>query len=58
MVLINLDDERYARLVAALTNVQPSPVTGMVTENEIKIALGEHGDIWPKGDEKELHRAE
>lgn len=48
MTDIFLDDERYSRLVAALVNIQPCPVTGMVTENEIKIALGEAGDIWPQ----------
>jgi hypothetical protein len=36
----------YSKLVAALTNPPRCPVTGDVTENEIKIVLGAHG-IWP-----------
>jgi hypothetical protein len=47
MTDIYLNDERYARLVAALTNVKPCLMAGIVTENEIKTALGEAGDIWP-----------
>jgi hypothetical protein len=48
MTDIFLDDERCSRLVAALTKVQPCPVTGEVTDNEIKVILGEIGDIWPE----------
>ena len=48
MTDIFVSDERYSRLVAALLNVKPCPFTGAVTENEIKIALGEAGDIWPE----------
>jgi hypothetical protein len=36
----------YHQLVAALTNPPRCPITGEVTENEIKIVLSEHG-IWP-----------
>jgi hypothetical protein len=41
-------DSRYSRLVRALVNPEPCPVTGMVTDNEIKVILGEIGDIWPE----------
>lgn len=44
---IYLDDERYATLVAALLNVQPCPFEGVVTADQIKMALGMGGDIWP-----------
>lgn len=40
-------DETYDRLVMALLTLQPSPVTGEVGADEVKIALGEIGDIWP-----------
>ncbi len=48
MTDIFLDNKRYSRLVAALLKVEPCPVTGVVSENEFKIALGEAGDIWPE----------
>jgi hypothetical protein len=32
----------------ALSEAPPCPVTGYVTSNEIKIILGEFGDIWPE----------
>lgn len=46
-------DSEYNRLVATLKNVapllrKPSPWTGTVTEDEIKLALGEKLDIWPQ----------
>jgi hypothetical protein len=36
----------YHKLVFALTNSPSCPVTGEVTDNEIKIVLGQYG-IWP-----------
>jgi hypothetical protein len=32
---------------SALLNVEQRAMTGIVTDNEIKIALGECGDVWP-----------
>jgi hypothetical protein len=34
--------------VPELLSVEPSVWTGTVTEDEIKIALGERCDIWPE----------
>jgi hypothetical protein len=42
---IFIPDTDYSKLVDALLNAAPCPVTGRMTENEIKIALGEHADI-------------
>jgi hypothetical protein len=45
---------KYNRLVATimsvapLLNIEPSPWTGTITKDEIKLALGEHCDIWPE----------
>lgn len=44
---IFVDDRRYDALVQALLNLPPCAVTGEVTDNEIKVALGEVGNIWP-----------
>jgi hypothetical protein len=49
-----LPDVEYNRLVATLMSVtpilriKPSGWTGSITENEIKLALGEKLDIWPE----------
>jgi hypothetical protein len=46
-------DTEYNRLVgtlksvAPLLRIKPSPWTGTITEDEIKLALGEKLDIWP-----------
>lgn len=47
MTDIYLDYERYSKLIDALLNVQPCPVMGVVTADQIKLALGMGGDIWP-----------
>lgn len=44
---IYLDYDRYSRLVTALANLQPCPFAGRITEDQIKVALGEAGDVWP-----------
>ena len=35
-------------LAERLAHLAPCPVSGIVTGNEVKICLGEHGDYWPK----------
>jgi hypothetical protein len=53
MSAIYFPDTEYAKLVSVgltiptLLNIAPCPKTGRVTENEVKIALGEDWDIWP-----------
>ncbi|MDH2384823.1 hypothetical protein [Bradyrhizobium sp. CER78] len=34
-------------LAERLAALDPCPVTGKMTSDQVKIALGEHGDIWP-----------
>ena len=49
-----LSTDEYNQLVAALLfarpllAVEPSPFTGAVTADEIKIALGEKANVWPE----------
>lgn len=45
---IYLKNDQYDRMVAALTAIRPCPFEGKVTADQIKLALGEHGGIWPK----------
>lgn len=46
---IYLSHDRYTRLVAALADLKPCPIADRITADQIKIALGEAGDIWPLG---------
>jgi hypothetical protein len=44
---VYIPNDRFERLAQALTELKPNAFTGTVTTDEIKIALGEIGDIWP-----------
>ena len=37
----------YARVAKALAELEPCPFTGVVTVDQVKIALGEWLNIWP-----------
>lgn len=45
---IYMPDVDYDRLVAALLNLAPDPGTGEVGPDQIKIALGNAGNVWPE----------
>lgn len=47
-VLGPLANNRLEPLADQLASLAPCPVTGIMTDNEVKIALGEAGDIWPR----------
>lgn len=42
-----IENDTYDSLVAALLSLAPCPFTGMVEADAVKLALGEHADIWP-----------
>jgi hypothetical protein len=42
-----LPTEKYNALAEALANLEPCPVRGVITADQIKIVLGERADIWP-----------
>ncbi|TAI63464.1 hypothetical protein [Bradyrhizobium sp. Leo170] len=45
---IYLSDDRHSRLVQAILNAKPCPFAGHVTADQITMALGEVGSIWPE----------
>ena len=45
---IYLHHDQYSRLVERLANLEPCPFAGKITPDQIKVALGEAGNIWPK----------
>lgn len=44
---IYLDDARLFAIADAIAAIKPCAFAGRVTRDQIIIALGEHGDIWP-----------
>jgi hypothetical protein len=42
-----LPNHRLEALAAHLAHLAPCPFCGEVTEDQVKIVLGEVGDIWP-----------
>lgn len=41
------ENEQYGKLVDALVALKACPFSGKVTADQVKITLGEYGDIWP-----------
>lgn len=39
--------EAFQRLADKIAALEPCPFYGYVTPDQIKMALGEHGNIWP-----------
>ncbi len=40
-------DERLVRAADAIANLAPCPIAGRITRDQVLLALGEFGDIWP-----------
>lgn len=53
-----IENELYDRAASALAELKPCELAGRVTVDQIKIVLGEIGDIWPTSIENdpEKHR--
>ncbi|WP_316394949.1 hypothetical protein [Bradyrhizobium sp. 33ap4] len=35
-------------LAERVADLDPCPVTGEMTDDQVKVALGEHGNVWPQ----------
>lgn len=42
-----IDATTYADLIDALLKLAPDPFTDRIEADQVKIILGERGDIWP-----------
>jgi hypothetical protein len=42
-----IDSVVYDRVVKELAELQPCPFAGVVTADQVKLALGERLNIWP-----------
>jgi hypothetical protein len=45
---VYLPDESIQTLAEKIAKLEPCPFAGRVTSDQVKIALGEFGDIWPE----------
>lgn len=45
---IYIDDHRFNALAEKIAALEPCAFAGRITADQIKLALGEHGDIWPE----------
>jgi hypothetical protein len=48
MTDVYIDTGRFERIAIAIAALEPCPFFGVVTADQVKMALGEHGDIWPE----------
>ncbi len=44
-----IPDEDYTALIEALLSLKPASITTRVTFEQIAMALGDKGNIWPQG---------
>ncbi len=42
-----VENETYNRLALAIAALEPCPFAGKVTDDQVKVTLSEHLDIWP-----------
>lgn len=47
MTEIYIDRSRLHTLADAIAALRPCPFTGTITRDQIVLAIGEHGNIWP-----------
>ena len=45
---IYLDTERFNHIAEKIAALTPCAFAGRVTADQVKVALGEQGDIWPE----------
>jgi hypothetical protein len=48
MAEVYIPTGNYRRAADAIAALKPCPVHGVITADQIKIALGEAGNIWPE----------
>lgn len=44
---IYLENNRLNQLAEAIAAIAPCPFTGKVTADQVKLVLGEKGNVWP-----------
>lgn len=44
---VYIENARLNQMAKAIAALEPCPFTGRVTADQIKVVLGEKGNIWP-----------
>ncbi len=44
---IYLETSRLNQMAEAIAALEPCPFTGKVTADQVKLVLGERGNVWP-----------
>ena len=57
MAEIYVSTEIYQRAAEAIAALTPCPFHGCITTDQVKIALGEAGNIWPESIRGDADRA-
>jgi hypothetical protein len=57
MAEIYVPTVNYRRAAEAIAALMPCPAHGVVTADQVKIALGEAGNIWPESIRCDADRA-
>lgn len=57
MTDVYIDTARFEGIAKAIAALEPCPFFGVVTADQVKIALGEHGDIWPDSIRADVEQA-
>jgi hypothetical protein len=56
MAEIYVSTENYRRAAEAIAALEPCPFQGRITADQVKIALGEVGNIWPASSQARTHQ--
>jgi hypothetical protein len=57
MAEIYVSTENYRSAAEAIAGLEPCPVHGDITADQVKIAIGEAGNIWPESIRGDADRA-
>jgi hypothetical protein len=57
MAEIYVPTENYRRIAEAIAELTPCPSHGCITADQVKIILGEVGNIWPESIRCDADRA-
>jgi hypothetical protein len=56
MAEIYIATARANRIAEALAGLEPCPIHGRITTDQVKIVLGEVGNIWPASIKRDRRR--
>jgi hypothetical protein len=52
---VYISTERFHAMAETIAALPPCPFVGRVTPDQVKLALAEHGDVWPASIIPDVH---